>query len=102
RHPPALPALPDLPARAQGAVPQLLQAARAGLEDLPVLRVRGHPRRLDRPAGVVELVRAPSPSPPRGGDGGDGVPGPLTPRRGCSGRRTAPSCFTARPYGGFA
>ena len=36
-----LPALPELPAQAQGAVPELRQAARPALEDLPVLRGRG-------------------------------------------------------------
>ena len=38
-----LPALPQLPAAAQGAVHDLRQAARPALEDLPLLRGRGGP-----------------------------------------------------------
>ena len=53
RHPLGLPALPELPAPAQGAVRQLLQAARAALEDLPVLRVRGRPAPPPAPAGAA-------------------------------------------------
>ena len=39
-----VPALPELPAPAQGAVRDVRQAARPALEDLPVLRGRGGPR----------------------------------------------------------
>ena len=52
-----LPALPELPAQAQGPVHELRQAAGAGVDDLPVLRDRGRRGDVRRPAGAVVRTR---------------------------------------------
>ena len=54
---PTLPALPVLHAKAEGAVPQLRQAARSALAGVPLLRVRG--RRLPRGSRRAAAALAP-------------------------------------------
>ena len=63
-----VPALPELPAPAQGAVQHLRQAARPALEDLPLLRGRGgRPRAAaGAPAPATRRARAPQPRRPVG------------------------------------
>ena len=65
-----LPALPELPAAAQGAVRDLRQAARPALEDLPVLRGRGRPGAARRGGARRAPGRA-----SRGGRRAAGAPG---------------------------
>ena len=58
-----LPALPELHAKAQGAVPQLRQAARPALARLPVLRGRGGrvgPRGARRAAASISARQRPA------------------------------------------
>ena len=59
-----VPALPELPAAAEGAVHGLRQAARPALEDLPLLRGRGGPGGGGTPGDGRRRAAAP-PRPPR-------------------------------------
>ncbi len=103
-----VPALPELPAPAEGALHRLREAARPALEDLPVLRVRGRPALRGPPPAAqarrvgpgahapVRPALAASPSRPRAGRHG-GAARAGNPRPAAVGRLAGPSSEAARP-----
>ena len=89
-----LPALPELPAPAQGAVRHVWQAARPALEDLPLLRGRGRPPRRSRARArrAAAPPDAAAPSAPRR----PAAPTPRSPSRSGGAAAAEPAARAAR------